>query len=186
MVLDERRQALEEQFFQQQNAKHLEQIREQQRTKQAKQVLRETSGISDEELLDALVATGISADTLLAVALVPLVEVAWADGQVQEKERKAIIKAAEDKGVTSGTSAHALLADWLTHKPPMELMTAWKAYISELLRQLSKAQQTVLAHQVVNRATAVARAAGGVLGFNSISKEEKRVLADIQAAMDPA
>ena len=183
MVLDERRKALEDQFFQKENAKYLERIRQQQQKHDAKKALEEVSGITDDGLLEVLVATGISADTLTAVSLVPLVEVAWADGKVQDNERNAIMKAAEHKGIATGSGPHELLADWLTHKPQPELMATWKAYVKELLQELSDQQRIILAHQVTGRAKAVAEAAGGLLGFKTVSKAEQTVLADIEAAL---
>ncbi len=183
MVLEERRKALEEQFFHKQNAKQLEQLREQQRNKDAKQALEVASGISNDELLTALVETGIAVDTLAAVALVPLVEVAWADGIVQEEERVAIMKAATDAGIEENTGPHALLSDWLTQRPPPQLMTTWKAYVGELLRELSDEQRKTFGDKLVARATIIAKAAGGFLGIKSIDSNEKRVLEEISAAL---
>ena len=185
-LLEERRKALEELFFQKQNAKNLERLREQKRAKEAKQALGDVSGITNDELLQALLDAGLSAETLAAVSLIPLVVVAWADGEVQANEQTTIMKAAEEAGIHSGTEPHALLSDWLTQQPTEDLMSTWKVYMMELLETLSDAQRKVFAEKLIARSTAVAQAAGGFLGIAAIDGNEKRVLAEIRAALRSA
>ncbi len=179
MVLEKRRKALEEQFFRDLDAKHVEKMRQDNLQKEIKNALRDVSGISDDNLLDALVSLGISADTLVALSLVPLVEIAWADKTMDNNEKGAIVRAAEAKGITAGSSPHDLLEDWLDQKPHGELFSAWKDYVTALLAQLSDAQQTVLYHQVIKRSQEVAQAAGGFLGVKTVSRAESSVLTEL-------
>ena len=181
MVLDERRKALEEQFFRDLDAKHVERMHQDSANKEAKIALRDASGIADDSLLEGLIQLGISVDTLSAISLVPLVEIAWADHNMDEDEKHAIVRAAEAKGIAIGTSAHELLTDWLVKRPDNALFAAWKDYVGELLEQLTDAQRIVLYHQVIKRTRDVAQAAGGFLGVKTVSKTETDVLADLNA-----
>jgi hypothetical protein len=88
--------ALEDAFFTKENARLLEQLKE----KQKREALREVVQIKDETFLDRLIELGIGPETVLALTLVPLIAVAWADGTLDGRERDAIIKAAEEKGVS--------------------------------------------------------------------------------------
>ena len=111
--LGERKKALENEFFTKQNARLLEKLREEKKRSAAREALAEASNIRDPVLLDHLVGLDIGPDTWTALALVPLVEVAWADGTLSRKERKAILEAAADNGVRPGKPSYELLESWL-------------------------------------------------------------------------
>ena len=184
MDLKDREKVLEDQFFLKQEAKQIAALKDAEEREATREGLRSASGIDDDGVLDKLVEIGISADTLAAVSLVPLVEVAWANGRMQDDERDAILKGAHATGVEEGSGAHELLAGWLTEKPDAELFKAWSGYIEALREQLAAEQLEVLRRQVIDRARAVAAAAGGFLGIKKISDDEERALARLDAAFD--
>jgi hypothetical protein len=176
-VLGDRRKALEEQFF----TKHNEELRQQLRKSQEKQASRDAlarvAGDAHAEVLDKLVELGISPETWAALEIAPLVEVAWANAQVEAKERSAVLAAAEATGITAGSPSHQLLEDWLTHRPDGRLLAAWGEYIVGLCADLDAAQKDALRDEILGRARSVAEAAGGFLGLGSkISREEEIVL----------
>ena len=117
-----------------------------------------------------------------ALSLVPLVQVAWADGEIQDNERVAILQGAHGKGLEEGTDGYALLQTWLHHAPGPELFHAWEAYIKALASQLNDEQNRLLKTQIVGFAKMVATAAGGILGFGKVSATEEAVLTQIEAA----
>ena len=184
MDLKDRERALENQFFQKEEAKKIAALREVQEKAETKAGLRTASGIDDDGVLDKLVEIGISAETVAAVSLVPLVHVAWADEQIQDNERDAILQGAHGKGIEEGSGAYELLAGWLKEKPGEELFAAWSGYIEALEEQLTAEQLQIVRRQVIDRARAVAAAAGGFLGFKRISDSEERALARLEAAFD--
>jgi hypothetical protein len=176
-VLGDRRKALEEQFF----TKHNEELRQQLRKSEEKQASREAlarvAGDADEEVLDKLVELGIGPQTWAALEIVPLVEVAWANAQVEAKERSAVLAAAEANGIKASSPSHQLLEDWLTHRPDARLLATWGEYIVGLCAGLDPAQKNALRDEILGRARTVAKAAGGFLGLGSkISPEEEVVL----------
>jgi hypothetical protein len=180
-ALGDRRKALEEQFF----TKHNEQLRQQLRESQEKQASRDAlarvAGETHPEVLDRLVELGIGPETWAAVEIVPLVEVAWADAKLDEKERSAVVKAAEASGITTDSPSHALLEDWLTHRPDGRLLAAWGEYIVGLCADLDPGQKDALRDEILGRARTVAEAAGGFLGLGSkISREEEVVLQQLE------
>jgi hypothetical protein len=180
-ALGDRRKALEEQFF----TKHNEQLRQQLRESQEKQASRDAlarvAGEAHPEVLDKLVELGISPETWAALEIVPLIEVAWADAKLEEKERSAVIKAAEANGITADSPSHALLEDWLRHRPDGRLLAAWAEYVVGLCANLDAAQKEALRDEMLGRARTVAEAAGGFLGLGSkISREEEVVLQQLE------
>jgi hypothetical protein len=138
--------------------------------------------MTDDAVIDKLVALGLRGNTVAALSLVPLIAVAWADGTIQEDEREAILQGAHGKGLEQGTPGYELLGRWLETKPEEALLDAWEGYIKALTGQLNDEQTRLLKTQIVGFAKLVAGAAGGVLGFGKVSGAEQKVLARIEAA----
>jgi uncharacterized membrane protein YebE (DUF533 family) len=107
--LGDRKKALEESFFAKESAKLLERMKAEKEQRATKEELAEISGIRDEAVLDKLVEMNIEIDTWAAISLVPLVEVAWADGKIDDKERSAVLSAAEANGIFPDSPSYALL-----------------------------------------------------------------------------
>lgn len=180
-ILGDRRKALEESFFTKENEKLRRALREKAALKKKEQALSELSGIRDEGVLARLVALDIGSDTLAALTMVPLVQVAWADGDVDEKERTAILEAAEEVGVHKASPSADLLEDWLKVKPDREILEAWKEYVDALSAALSAEEAKKFRSSLLTLSRAVAEASGGVLGFGpKISRAEKAVLDELE------
>jgi hypothetical protein len=115
--------------------------------------------------------------------VLPLVEVAWADGEISSKERKAVLRAAEERGIDAGTTSRQLLVDWLEHQPEAELMETWKGFMRSLMDSLDPAIADAVKERIMTRTRAVAEAAGGFLGMGSISPAEQAVLDEMERAL---
>jgi len=182
--LKDRGKALEEEFFKREEARKLAALKGKQERGELRTALAAASGMTDEQVLDHLIDAGITAETMTAVSLVPLVAVAWADGSIQEREREAILHSARGKGIEEGSPAYEMLAAWLQRKPGRDLVAAWESYIEALDAKLTGAQLDILKRQVLDRARDVATAAGGFLGVGKISGQEEKVLERLAAAFD--
>ena len=179
-VLGDRGKALEDMFFAKENEKYRQAQEEEEQAQSKKDALSTSSGITDDAVLEQLLALEIHSDTLAALALVPLVEVAWADGTMDDKERSAILSAAEDSGL-SGDSA-ALLDGWLDRQPGSEVLSAWKDYVSALTESMDSVTRDKLKQELLRRARTVAESAGGILGIGKISSEEEDKLEELARA----
>lgn len=179
-ILGERGRALEEMFFAKESEKLRQALQEKEEVQNIKEALSDASGITDEAVLEQLVALDIGSDTLAALSLVPLVEVAWADGTVDDNERRAILSAAEDLGI-NGESAN-LLDGWLAIQPGSEMLSAWKDYISALVSTMDTGARDNLERELLSRARTVAESAGGFLGIGTISSEEEDKLEELARA----
>jgi hypothetical protein len=145
--------------------------------------LAQVCGIHDEALLDHLLRLNLEPEAVAALAMIPLVVVAWADRTVQAEERQAILHAAEAAGVPPKDGRYPVLEYWLTKRPGPELFEAWKQYLGALCRQLSPEEIGELRHDLLDRARNVAAAAGGLLGFgNKISAKEQAALQALEQA----
>jgi hypothetical protein len=181
--LGDRRKALEEEFFAKHNRQLLQQFRETTTAKAKREALAAASGITDAAVLEQLAAVDLSTETVAALSLVPLIEVAWADGRLDDKERSALLAAAEQAGLSKDSASYQLLEEWLRERPSPQVLAAWKAYVAELSRTLDDQAKQALKQDLLGRARVVAEAAGGFLGLgNRISSAEQAVLTELEQA----
>lgn len=172
--------ALTDSFFAEQNARILEELRAAVVVEEKKKEFREYLNIENEEVLDALVELAIEPETLVAFTLIPLVEVAWADGEIQSKEQDAILKAAIEWGVEEDSPTHRLLRNWLQTPLDPKLFETWENYIRELNASIGDRTRVHVKTSILGRARSIAEAAGGFLGIASISEKEKAMLAKLE------
>jgi len=178
--LDDRRIALEESFFTKENERLRAQLCAKAERNEDRAELAGELGFNDTGVLDQLLDAGIEAETCLAVTLVPLVRVAWADGNVSPPEREMILRAAADRGITEGSAARLLLDQWLQTRPPRRLQDAWMAYITSLRGSMESSAFEQLRFETLGRSTRVAKAANGLLGrMRGISDSEEAVLDEL-------
>lgn len=181
--LDDRSRTLVDALFHERDQQLLQAFRARLERMDRRAQLAAMCGIDDDALLDHLLDLGVEPETVAAMAIVPLVAVAWADQSVQAEERQAIIQAAQAAGVPPQDGRYPILEHWLTERPGPELLDAWKRYVAALCRQLSQEEIEELKRDVLDRARNVAQAAGGILGLgNKISAKERDVLQTLEQA----
>lgn len=181
-ILGDRGKSLEDEFFRKENDKAVQRLRELQQRTDAREALSKVVGISNPAIIDRLIALGIRPEIVSALAIVPLVEVAWADGSLDAKERQAVLARAEKSGVAPGSADHDLLRTWLDTKPEPRLLTAWTEMVRGLAEQMPAQELASLKNGLIERAQAVARASGGILGVGAVSSAEQAAIDRLEAA----
>lgn len=182
-ILGDRGKSLEDEFFRRQDRQLIQKLTELQKVQVTRDALAAASGIRDEAVLSKLLDLGVHAGTVTALSLVPLVEVAWADGQLDAREKEAILRGAAQSGVTPGSTGHDLLQRWLEQPPEAGLLTAWTHLVRGLSEKMSAVEAAALRSGLLDRARAVAAASGGFLGLGAkVSDAEERVLRQLEAA----
>ena len=83
--------SLEDAFFQQQDRELLACKTRLAKLAETKEALASVSGIKSDAVLQHLVDMNVRPETLAALSAIPLVEVVWADGHVDDKERKVVL-----------------------------------------------------------------------------------------------
>lgn len=184
--LFERGRRLEDAFFQKRDAELLARQRELEKMKHTQKALAEVSGITNPEILKRLVELDIAPAVLASLAVIPLVEVAWADGEIHADERQAIHDTVATLDTGKAKIDTALLESWLSHKPPKQLLDAWLHYVTGLCEVLTPAQRDELRRSWIDRAAKVAGAAGGFLGLGKVSAGEKAVIEKMDRAFRQA
>lgn len=181
-ILGDRGRALEDEFFRKEDQRLIERLRELRDRSASREGLAKASGIKNEAVLDKLLQLGIRPETVAALALVPLAEVAWADGSIDAQERKAVLERAEKSGIVPGSTDYALLESWLERRPEPKLRSAWTQMVEGLLEHMTAEQANALRAGLIERARNVASASGGFLGMGKVSPAEADVIRQLESA----
>jgi hypothetical protein len=186
-ALGEHEQALGDAFFQGDAEALRARLALQSEEAAARGALAEATGIHDAEVLAELAGLGIRVDTLAALTLIPLIDVAWADGDMDAREREAILAAAAATGTEPGSTSYRLLEIWTEEQPPPDLTRAWQLFIQALCNTLDDDRSRRLALNLIGRARDVAAAAGSRLDrAPHVSAEEEACLTALAKAFPQA
>ncbi len=139
--------------------------------------------LTDGVLIGRLVEFGVTGSVAAALTLVPVIEVAWADGKIQQAEKDAVLGGSGECGIAA-PECEELLAHWLSTRPQPSLFAAWTEYVRTLGRVMSEGEIAQLQEEIVDLTRAVAKAAGGIMGFGRISGAEEKVLVQVAAAFE--
>lgn len=182
-LFGDRRRAHEDEYFHRQERELMEKLRQRSLEDATRQRLAERSGVADEEILRDLQALGYTPETVMLLHLVPLLQMAWAEGSVSSQERDLILEAARSRGIDKDSAADRQLASWLDHRPSDELFEKTLRAISAILQAQPSDEHAAGQQDLVARLTAIASASGGILGFGKVSPQEQEVLARITREM---
>jgi hypothetical protein len=182
-ALKARGKALEDQFFQRESERLMKKLKATFEQEVTAEKLKAATGITNPELLERLVGLQVRGETMAAFWLTPLIEIAWADGKLDDKERFLILQAASHTGIDKGSPAHELLEQSLREKPTAERRKVWRAYARDLAGRLDANERRVTREDLIRRTRAVAEASGGFLGMGQkVSANEQKVLDAIAEA----
>jgi len=175
----ERGRSLEEEYFHRKERELIEKMRVRAATDEQRQRLAQHAGVADEEVLRDLQELGYTPETVMLLHLVPLIQTAWAEGGVSQKERELIVRAARSRGIDAGSPADQQLDIWLTKRPSEELFEKTLRAIRTILEAQSPEARTASEKDLLSLATAIAAASGGIVGFRAVSEEERQILTHI-------
>lgn len=174
--LDKRGRDSEEAWARRMEAARTEALRAAEAQRRERETLIDRLG-GDAALADALLGLGLGADGLPVLPLVPLVELAWADGDVARRERDRILEMARTRGVPPGTEPFERLRDWLTARPEPAFFTAATDALRAVLAKRAPDHAERAVRDLVSDAWSIASAAGGLMGIRAVSPEERMFLA---------
>jgi hypothetical protein len=180
----DRGKALEDEYFHRKERELIAKMRERAAAEAERNRIGAQTGVADTQLLQDLQDRGYTADTVTLLHLVPLVQMAWAEGHVSMRERDLIIEAARARGIEAGTPADNQLKGWLTARPSEELFTATLRAIAAMLASRPDAERDASEKDLLSYLTSIASASGGVLGWGAVSDEERAVLTRITQELE--
>jgi hypothetical protein len=181
--LDDRRRASEDDYFRKKDRELIEKMRAAAAADHMKSELSTKTGLSDPALLEELSALGFTPDTISVLPLVPIVEMAWAEGGITPAERTLLIKFARERGIAEGSPADRQLSDWMSRQPSTDVFARATRLIRAMLDTGSPVGGKLTADDLIKYSESIAHASGGILGIGKISPEERATLAKIADAL---
>jgi tellurite resistance protein len=138
--------------------------------------------LDDEELTATLESLGLGRDNHRAVVLLPLIEVAWADGRVQTAERLRIVQIARQYGF-DGKSAW--LTRWLRRRPSHKTFLAARTALLDLMARSGHGEEPIASlDDLINLCVWIAEAAGGLFGLAfTVERSERECIEQIAASL---
>jgi len=183
-AFERRRRSFEAEYFSRKEAHLVGKLKQVFGRKVDKDSVSEATGIKNERLLENLVALNLSGDLMAAFNLLPLVEIAWADGAVDEREVRALMTALEQQGMLPGTPAYSRMEFAIKHGPDPEAKKLWYLYAEELKNTLSAKELAEFRRDILETARTIANVSGGLLNIAfTVSPNEQRVLDAVEKAL---
>jgi len=177
--LGDRGRALEDDYFRKKDRELIDKMRQASSADAARRELSATSGLQDPEMLQELQSLGFTPETVVLLPLVPLVQMAWAEGGVSEAERKLILQLARTRGIEEGSVADRQLAAWLSSRPDPQVFSSASRLIRATLDSGASGVVPLAADDLVKYCEQIAAASGGMFGINRVSSEERALLSTI-------
>ncbi|MBI4265302.1 MAG: hypothetical protein HY657_13070 [Acidobacteria bacterium] len=177
-IFEDRGRSLEEEYFRKRDQELIDKMREAAAAQAARAAMGAQTGLTDPALLEALQALGFTPDTVVLLPLMPVLQVAWAEGGITPAERALLLRLASARGIAPGSTADRQLAEWLDVRPADHVF----AHATRLIRAMldtAPGVAKVSADDLVAQCESIAAASGGILGINRVSAEEKQLLASI-------
>ena len=175
--LSNKRRAHEEDYFQKRDQELIEKARQQAQAQRELRELGERVGITDPEISRELAELGFTPETVKLLPLMPVLEMAWAEGGVTPEERKMVVTVARSREIEEGSAADRQLAEWLDRRPEDSVFRRAGRLISALLAPGSRF--AVTPDDIIKYCEAIADASGGVFGIRRVSSEERATLGRI-------
>ena len=170
-IFKDRERANEAAYFRQQDARLLETLRQRAPLDEIAKALGEKLQLDNPELLERVRLLGLKPETAPALLVAPLVQVAWSDGSVTNKEAETVLRLVQHRGVEADTPPYGQIIAWLESRPSDELFDTAVEILKYGFSVLTEAEQEVRIKKIVEACHEVAEASGGglakVLGLAS-------------------
>jgi len=173
----------EEDYFRKQDRELIERMRKAAAADAARSPLEDQTGIHDPDLLRDIAALGFTAETVSLLPLVPILQVAWAEGGVSAAERKLILDLARHRGITEGSPADKQLAEWLAQQPSADVFARADRLVAAMLAAHAGPAHDLTADDLIKYCETIAHASGGILGLGKVSHAERAAIEEVHKAL---
>lgn len=173
----------EEEYFRRQDRELIEKMRRASAAAQDRLAMETQTGIHDPEMLQQLQDLCFTPGTVALLPLMPVLQVAWAEGGISTGERAAIIALARQRGIAPGSEADAQLTTWLDQRPSADTFRKATRLIAAMVDHPGEGLQDVTADDLLKYCEQIASASGGFFGIGSVSAEERAALQELSAQL---
>jgi hypothetical protein len=173
-----RTRAQEDEYFLKKDRELIEQIRQKAKAQEQLRALGEEIGVANPDVSRELADLGFTPETVRLLPLIPVIEVAWAEGGITDAERKMVVDLARGRGIEVGSTADLQLTEWLARRPEDSLFRRAGSLISVLVESGGRVEVTP--DDIIKYCEAIADASGGLFGIiRRVSPDERAILSRI-------
>ena len=169
----------EEEYFRRQDKELIEKMRRASAAAEERLALETQTGIHDPEMLRQLQDLSFTPGTIALLPLVPVLQVAWAEGGISTAERTAIVALARSRGISAGSEADHQLTAWLEQRPSADTFRKATRLIAAMVDHPGEGFHDITADDLLRYCEQIAHASGGIFGIGSVSAEERAALQQI-------
>lgn len=173
----------EEEYFRRQDKELIEKMRRASAAAQERLALETQTGIHDPEMLQQLQDLSFTPGTIALLPLIPVLQVAWAEGGISTAERAAIVALARSRSITPGSEADHQLTEWLERRPSADTFRKATRLIAAMVDHPGEGFQDITADDLLKYCEQIAHASGGLFGIGTVSAEERAALQQISAQL---
>ncbi|MBF0206716.1 MAG: TerB family tellurite resistance protein [Oligoflexia bacterium] len=176
---------LEDIFFLENDKILIEKLKQMEKMKKTIEEYSNVSGITNHKILQKFIDLQIPLEIVASLAVIPLIEIAWADGKIDEQEKKMVLNSITSLGIEKTNIEHELIERWLEHKPDQKLLDAWKSYIHGICEQITQEEKKQMEEELLKHVYSIAEASGGILNTgigNKVSNREQELINQLQSA----
>jgi hypothetical protein len=130
---------------------------------------------ANDPTVEELHASGFRPSNVALLDVLPLVELAWADGRVSPRERQIVTAAAARRRDVRG-SAHTQLAAWLAQRPPDRVFRACRDTLRRSMQDRARSAAAHMRATLESEIALLVSSAGGLLGTDQPVTEEQRTI----------
>jgi len=132
---------------------------------------------------EAIRALGFDEETVKVLDLIPLVDVAWAEGEVSKGEADLIREVMRLRGLTPNDRGWQLIESFLVDAPSEVFFNRALELVRKIYDALPGDKKRRAREDLVNFCIEVADASGGFFGLGRVSNEERHELKKIIDAL---
>ena len=170
-----RGKVLEEAFFYKVDRELIELLSTRLQREEKIRLFANATGIRDQKHLELLADSGFELSTLHFI-WVPLILVAWADGNAEKLEKEVIADILGSKGISQETISRVIAHTWFRNKPTEELWEIWAEFSAATSASLNPSVYNELIDEIVRLCRLIADASGGFMGLGKISATETQAI----------
>ncbi|MEM1348114.1 MAG: hypothetical protein AAGI01_06145 [Myxococcota bacterium] len=177
----------EESYFKQRELERHEALRRERELKALRQEERE--GIvqtlsTTEDIANEALELGFDAQTARVLPLVPMIEVAWADGTVSTDEESTVLDLAIRRGIERGTASYEFLQRLMTERPSSLFFERVNRVI---MAMVASDPESWMTETLPELAIKVAEASGGFFGLgDKVAAEERELIEKLAEQLNVA
>ncbi len=143
----------------------------------------ETLKLPSRDLAERLVRLGFDSETACVLHILPLIQVAWANGEISRRERSRILHVLKLREVPEGSRAWLLCESLLSTRPTDAFLHACREALRDILHS-GKTGQGQDERLLIDLCVDIAEVSGGLFGLHrTVSAAERTVIADIAATL---